>query len=62
MSQRNPELLDAFKTFDSATIFNALVRKFGLPNEEYSDHSIRCLLELEKLDRINDLILLLNES
>ena len=26
------------------------------------DHSIRCLLELEKLDRINDLILLLNES
>ena len=44
MSQIDPEILDALKAFDSATIFNAMVRKFGLPNEEYSDHTIRCLL------------------
>lgn len=44
MQQVDPELLDSFKAFDSATIFNALVRKFGLPNEEYTDHTIRSLL------------------
>jgi 4-hydroxy-4-methyl-2-oxoglutarate aldolase len=37
-------LIEQFKQYDSATIFNALVRMFGLPNEEYTDHSIRCLL------------------
>lgn len=44
MQQVDPEILEGFKTFDSATIFNAMVRKLGLPNEEYTDHSIRCLL------------------
>ncbi|MFN8443376.1 MAG: RraA family protein [Caldilineaceae bacterium] len=44
MQQVDPEILEGFKAFDSATIFNALVRKVGLPNEEYTDHTIRCLL------------------
>lgn len=39
-----PEVLAAFKEFDSPTIFNAIVLKCGLPNEEYTDHRIRCLL------------------
>ena len=39
-----PEVLDAFKEFDSPTIFNAIVLKCGLPNEEYTDHRIRYLL------------------
>ena len=34
----------ALKTYDSATLFNALVSKFGLPNEEYTSHEIRSLL------------------
>lgn len=45
MTQRvDPEILAGFREFDSATIFNALVQKLGLPNEEYTDHTIRCLL------------------
>ena len=44
MAPFDPAILDAFKEFDSATIFNALVLKTGLPNEEYTNHSIRCLL------------------
>jgi regulator of RNase E activity RraA len=44
MAQLDPAVLDAFKEFDSATIFNALVLKTGLPNEEYTNHAIRCLL------------------
>jgi regulator of RNase E activity RraA len=40
----DPAVLEGFKQFDSATIFNALVLKSGLPNEEYTNHSIRCLL------------------
>jgi len=39
-----PETIDGLRAFDSATIFNALVRHSGLPNEEYTDHTIRCLL------------------
>ncbi|MEZ4865723.1 MAG: RraA family protein [Caldilineaceae bacterium] len=39
-----PAILAGLREFDSATIFNAMVQKFGLPNEEYTDHSIRCLL------------------
>lgn len=39
-----PAILAGLQEFDSATIFNALVKKFGLPNEEYTDHTIRCLL------------------
>ena len=38
------DILERFKSFDSATIFNAVVRKLGLPNEDYTDHRIRCLL------------------
>jgi regulator of RNase E activity RraA len=37
-------MINAFKEFDSATVFNAMVLKLGLPNEEYTDHTIRCLL------------------
>jgi len=45
MTQRvDPEILTGFREFDSATLFNALVQKLGLPNEEYTDHTIRCLL------------------
>ena len=36
----NPDVLEAFKEFDSATIFNALVLKIGLPNEDYTNHQI----------------------
>lgn len=38
------EIIAGLKGFDSATIFNALVERLGLPNEEYTDHTIRCLL------------------
>ncbi|NKB71046.1 MAG: hypothetical protein GKR89_28585 [Candidatus Latescibacteria bacterium] len=44
MTQVKAEILDAFKAFDSPTIFNALVLKSGLPNEEYTDYRIRYLL------------------
>jgi regulator of RNase E activity RraA len=44
MSQVNAEVLEAFKEFDSPTIFNAVVLKLGLPNEDYTDHRIHCLL------------------
>ena len=40
----NPDVLEAFKEYDSATIVNALVLKLGLPNEDYTNHRIRCLL------------------
>jgi regulator of RNase E activity RraA len=39
-----PDLLAAFKQYDSPTLFNAMVVKLGLPNEEYTTHAIRCLL------------------
>jgi regulator of RNase E activity RraA len=44
MTPLDPAILEGFKQFDSATIFNALVAKSGLPNEEYTSHAIRCLL------------------
>ena len=44
MSQLSSTVLEAFKEFDSPTIFNAVVLKLGLPNEDYTDHQIRCLL------------------
>jgi len=44
MTQVDAALLARFKEFDSATIFNALVVHGGLPNEEYTDATIRCLL------------------
>ena len=39
-----PDMLAAFKQYDSPTLFNAMVVKLGLPNEEYTTHAIRCLL------------------
>ncbi len=36
----NPATIDSLRAFDSATIFNALVRHGGLPNEAYTDHTI----------------------
>ncbi len=40
----SPEILAGFQQLDSPTIFNALVEKFGLPTEEYTDHTIRALV------------------
>jgi len=40
----DPAILDELRTFDSATIFNAVVLQLGLPNEDYTDHTIRCLM------------------
>lgn len=39
-----PEVLEAFKEFDSPTIFNAIALKCGRPNEDYTAHRIRYLL------------------
>lgn len=44
MLQVSREVLESFKQFDSPTIFNAVVLKLGLPNEDYTDHRICCLL------------------
>jgi regulator of RNase E activity RraA len=44
MPQVGQTIIDGFKEFDSATVFNAMVEKLGLPNEAYTDHTIRCLL------------------
>jgi len=38
------EIIAALAQYDTATVFNALVLKNGLPNEEYTDHRLRCLL------------------
>jgi regulator of RNase E activity RraA len=40
----DPAILKDLAQFDSPTVFNALVQLGGLPNEEYTDHTIRCLL------------------
>ena len=40
----DPAVLKDLAQFDSPTVFNALVQLGGLPNEEYTDHTIRCLL------------------
>jgi 4-hydroxy-4-methyl-2-oxoglutarate aldolase len=44
MEQADPAILKDLAQFDSPTVFNALVQLGGLPNEEYTDHTIRCLL------------------
>ena len=44
MEQADPAILKDLSQFDSPTVFNALVQLGGLPNEEYTDHTIRCLL------------------
>ena len=38
------EQIAALKQYDAATIFNAVALKLGLPNLDYTDHTIRCLL------------------
>ena len=43
MPERNTEIIEKFKEFDSATVFNAMVEKLGLPNEDYTSHDIRYL-------------------
>ena len=43
--QRLPEhVFTGLAAYDTPTVFNAMVKRFGLPNEEYTDHTIRCLL------------------
>lgn len=37
-------LLEELRQFDSPTLFNAVTRLGGTPAEDYTDHTIRCLL------------------
>lgn len=43
MHRVSDEIIEGLKEFDTPTVFNAMVRKLGLPNEEYTSHEIRCL-------------------
>jgi regulator of RNase E activity RraA len=44
MTRTDPAVVEALSQFDTPTLFNAMVEVSGLPNEEYTDHTIRCLL------------------
>ncbi len=44
MPNPDPQLLEALRQFDSPTLFNAVTRLRGTPGEDYTDHTIRCLL------------------
>lgn len=44
MQRVKAEVLEGLKEFDSPTVFNAMVNKLGLPNEDYTSHEIRYLL------------------
>ena len=44
MNTVSPEILEELKQFDSPTIFNGIAAMEGTPNEDYTDHTIRCLL------------------
>lgn len=44
MERVDVRVLEALKEFDSATIFNAVVERQGVPNEEYTGPEIRALL------------------
>ncbi|MBM3278697.1 MAG: hypothetical protein FJY95_11550 [Candidatus Handelsmanbacteria bacterium] len=44
MPTLDPKLLEALREFDSPTLFNAVTRLRGTPGEDYTDHTIRCLL------------------
>ena len=44
MTSVSPDILEAFKEFDSPTVFNAILAMEGKPNEDYTDHTINCLL------------------
>ena len=44
MTPVSPQILEELKQFDSPTIFNAILSMEGKPNEDYTDHTIKCLL------------------
>ncbi|MEC9378768.1 MAG: hypothetical protein VX528_07360, partial [Candidatus Latescibacterota bacterium] len=44
MQRASEQTIAALGNFDTPTVFNALVEKDGLPNEQYTDQTIRCLL------------------
>lgn len=44
MKQLPDHVFKGLAAYDTPTVFNAMVKRFGLPNEEYTDHTIRCLL------------------
>lgn len=44
MKKVSPDILEELKEFDSPTIFNGIAVMEGTPSEEYTDHTIRCLL------------------
>ena len=44
MPTPDQKLLEELRQFDSPTIFNAVTRLRGTPPEDYTDHTIRCLL------------------
>ena len=44
MERASDQTIAALGELDTPTGFNALVEKNGLPNEQYTDQSIRCLL------------------
>ena len=44
MLRISQEILDSLREFDSPTLFNAVTRLRGTPGEDYTDHTIRCLL------------------
>ena len=44
MKRVTQEIIDGLRQFDTPTLFNALVERLGLPNEDYTSHAIRCLL------------------
>lgn len=44
MKRLPDHLFAGLAAHDTPTVFNAMVKRFGLPNEEYTDHTIRCLL------------------
>ncbi len=44
MQRASDQTIAALEKLDTPTVFNALVEKNGLPNEQYTDQSIRCLL------------------
>lgn len=44
MNRVDSSVLEQLRQFDSPTLFNAYVKVGGLPNEQYTDHTCRCLL------------------
>lgn len=44
MPSLDQKILEELRQFDSPTLFNAVTRMRGTPTEDYTDHTIRCLL------------------